>query len=188
MTDALTLYTIGHSNLPKEDFLAHLRQHNITVLVDVRSKPASRFVPHFNKKALDAYLKENGIEYRFEGDALGGRPKDQSVYRAQSLPENKPKGKDFMQLVDYEAVMKTEWYQAGVRHLLEIVTETTSKRGNVAIMCSEGNPMECHRHHLIARSLLDPIVKVISGITSIQHIERDGSLNQIDPASFERLL
>jgi uncharacterized protein (DUF488 family) len=145
------------------------------MLVDVRSKPASRFVPHFNKKALDTYLKENGIEYRFEGDALGGRPKDQSVYKAQSLPENKPKGKDFMQLVDYEAVMKTDWYQTGIRHLLEIVTETTSKGGNVAIMCSEGNPLDCHRHHLIARSLLDPTVKITEAKVQIRHITKGGS-------------
>jgi uncharacterized protein (DUF488 family) len=183
MTDSLTLYTIGHSNLAKEEFLAHLRQHHITVLVDVRSAPVSRFVPHFNKKALEAYLKENGIDYRYAGEYLGGRPKDESVYKAQSLPDKKPKGKDFMQLVDYEATMKTDWYQTGIRRLLDIIAET--KVGNVAIMCSEGSPLDCHRHHLIARSLLDPAVKMVEPEIQIRHITKEGNTETVDASLFE---
>ncbi len=177
-----TLYTIGHSNLSKEDFLAHLRQHNITVLVDVRSAPVSRFVPHFNKKALEAYLKENGIDYRYAGEYLGGRPKDESVYKNETVPDVDTKREQFLKLVDYEAIMKTEWYQKGIRRLLDIITET--QNGGVAIMCSEGNPLDCHRHHLIARSLLDPAVKIIDKNLKVQHIIKDGNIEIVDASAF----
>jgi uncharacterized protein (DUF488 family) len=68
-----TIYTIGHSNHPLEKFLALLRKHRIQLVVDVRSSPYSRFVPHFNRKALEGTLRKEGIDYRFLGDKLGGK-------------------------------------------------------------------------------------------------------------------
>lgn len=185
MTDFLTLYTIGHSNLSQEDFLAHLRQHNITVLVDVRSAPFSRYVPHFNKNALETYLKENGLDYRYAGEYLGGRPKDESVYRNETVPDEETKREQFLKLVDYVAIMKTDWYQKGINRLLEIMTEARANNGNLAIMCSEGDPLDCHRHHLIARSLLDPAVKVTDVNVKVQHIVKEGNIEAVDATAFE---
>ena len=67
------LFSIGHSNHPWPDFAALLARAEIAVLADVRSRPASRFCPQFNRKALEAALPEVGIEYRWCGAALGGR-------------------------------------------------------------------------------------------------------------------
>ncbi|MCB9452999.1 MAG: DUF488 domain-containing protein [Anaerolineaceae bacterium] len=182
MADSLTLYTIGHSNLAKEEFLAHLQQHEIRVLVDIRSHPASRFMPHFNKKALDAYLKENGIHYHFAGDSLGGRPKDETVYKSQPPTEARLQRSDYARIVDYEAVMQTGWYQAGIKELLQIVADTAG--GYVAVMCSEGQPHDCHRHHLVTRSLLDPAVKITDTIITVKHIDRDGCVIDATPEDF----
>ena len=184
-SDTLTLYTIGHSSLTAADFLALLRQHNITVLVDVRSAPYSRFVPHFNKSTLEAFLKENAVDYRYAGEYLGGRPKDDAVYKSQAIPDDDTAREKFLKLVDYEAVMKTESYQKGIRRLMDIMAETRASGGNVAIMCSEGDPLNCHRHHLIARSLLDPAVKIIDTDLNICHIVRDGTLEHLDASVFE---
>jgi hypothetical protein len=41
-----------------------------------------------------------------------------------------------------------------------------------AVMCSEENPADCHRHHLIAKYLLAEFPE-----WEIQHIRRDGNLN-----------
>jgi len=66
------ILTIGHSNLPQDEFLGLLKQHGIQTLVDVRSKPYSSYSPHFSKRELEISLKDAGIEYQFEGRALGG--------------------------------------------------------------------------------------------------------------------
>jgi len=69
----MPLFSVGHSNHPLERFLAILAGAGIEVLADVRSRPASRFCPQFNRKALEASLAAAGIDYRFEGAVLGGK-------------------------------------------------------------------------------------------------------------------
>ena len=54
------LFTIGHSNHPIERFLALLRRHGVEAVADVRSRPYSRFVPHFGKERLARFLAEEG--------------------------------------------------------------------------------------------------------------------------------
>ncbi len=66
------IYSIGHSSHPLDVFLGMLKAHDIAVLVDVRSRPYSSYSPHFSKRELSSSLKDAGIEYQFEGRALGG--------------------------------------------------------------------------------------------------------------------
>lgn len=180
-----TLYTIGHSNITLEDFLANLRAHNISVLVDVRSAPYSRFVPHFNKNVLEASLKENGVDYRFAGESLGGQPKDETLYKDHTIPDENADPSQFLRSVLYKEMMKRDAYQKGIRRLLEIVYETEQQGGSVAILCSEGDPHDCHRHHLIARSLLDPRLRIVDTEITIHHILKDGALETVDAAAFD---
>jgi uncharacterized protein (DUF488 family) len=148
----LTLFTIGHSNLSGERLVEALHSQEIDVLVDVRSMPYSRYSPHFNRETLQTDLMAAGIDYRFAGDHLGGRPKDPTCYKRGVLP---PEGADYLQEVDYEEVARREPFRAGVQRLLELAAAH-----RVAIMCSEEDPAECHRRHLIAR-FLPPDVQVI---------------------------
>jgi uncharacterized protein (DUF488 family) len=69
------IFTIGHSNQTAEQFVALLRQHGVCLLADVRSAPASRFAPQFNRAALMRSLQDAGIDYRWFGQALGGKPR-----------------------------------------------------------------------------------------------------------------
>lgn len=165
MTD-LTIYTIGHSNQTFESFLGLLQRHGVTVLVDVRSAPFSRFAPHFNKDNLILELRDRRIEYRFAGDYLGGRPDDPDLYRDGVVPQGHA---DYLSLVDYPAVAKTTRFREGIDKAL-MLAET----GTVALMCSEEDPMRCHRHHLIAQALIDSEVRVL-------HIRRDGKLEEALP-------
>lgn len=50
---SLRLYTIGHSNVELDEFIGRLKQFNIEMLIDVGSKPYSRYVPHFNKEEIE---------------------------------------------------------------------------------------------------------------------------------------
>ena len=66
------LFTIGHSNHAFGHFRALLRRHGIEAVADVRSRPYSRFVPHFSKGRLDRLLAEADIGYLYLGAELGG--------------------------------------------------------------------------------------------------------------------
>lgn len=66
------VYTIGHSNKSLETFRTRLEQHSIQRLVDIRTRPYSRFCPWFNKNSLAEHLERHGIIYDFRGNNLGG--------------------------------------------------------------------------------------------------------------------
>lgn len=146
------IHTIGHSNHEFKNFLHLLNE--IEILVDVRSYPSSKYVPQFNINILRKELENIGIKYAFMedeyvGNILGGRPRDDECY------ENGE--------VVYERIMEKWWYKEGISTLIGF-----ADKKRTAIMCSEEDPYECHRHNLIAQSLLK------RGITII-HIRGDGS-------------
>ncbi len=152
-----TVFTIGHSTHPRERFIALLRQHAITALCDVRSKPYSRMNPQFNREELKEALLAQGIEYRFLGKELGARSDDLNCY------EN---GK-----IQYDRLAETESFKYGLQRVLRGIRDDF----RIALMCAEKEPLECHRTILIARHL------VAHGV-AIEHILADGSLESHDAA------
>jgi uncharacterized protein (DUF488 family) len=153
------IYSIGHSDHEPEAFLALLRRHGVTIVVDVRSQPNSRWVSQFNRETLARALDEAGLTYIFMGDILGGRPSDPAFYDS-GQPESH---------VDYERVAATLSFQAGVKQLL-----TMGRAGSVAVMCSEGDHRRCHRTTLITPNLLEQGARVI-------HIRPDGETIEARP-------
>lgn len=65
------LLSIGYQKRTVPEVISLLKHHGVEILVDVRSKPYGRAY-HFNKKAFSQALAENGIEYLWKGDTLGG--------------------------------------------------------------------------------------------------------------------
>jgi len=147
----LLIYTIGHSDHDLSTFLGLLRRHGITLLVDVRSQPYSRWTPQFNRETLARDLQDSGMAYQFMGDVLGGRPADPGLY---DPGEERP---------DYRRVARAPFYQAGIDRLIDL-----GRTECVAVMCSEGDHRQCHRHLLIAQTLLRRGVRVL-------HIQPDGT-------------
>lgn len=188
VADKLKLYTIGHSDLSASLFLNHLSNFNVRVVVDVRSVPASKFVPHFNKHPLEQLLTQHGIEYRFAGDFLGGRPVQADVYKSNQVPNKDTKREDFLELVQYTEIIKRDWYQKGIIRLFNLISQAEQESSTVAILCSEGNPRECHRHHLITRSLVDPQMKIVDRDIQVFHILRNGEAELVNASEFENLL
>ena len=162
----MKLFTVGHSNHSFSEFVELLESNGILALVDVRTAPVSRYNPQFNQENLEHDLPEHGIEYAFAGQYLGGRPSDPACYKSRRLPAEGAEGIDYLHEVDYSEVMKRTWFIKGIERLLEMADEQTT-----AIMCSEEDPAQCHRHHLIAKYLMDehPDVKVM-------HIRGDGTV------------
>lgn len=140
---AAPIYTIGYGARDIEAFIATLKAHDIEFLVDVRSKPYSRYKPDFSRQQLEAHLQTHGIRYVFMGDTLGGRPTDPSCYDADGR-------------VDYAAVARQPFYHEGIARL----QKASSQGLAITIMCSEGKPENCHRSHLIARTLTDMSIEV----------------------------
>ena len=144
------LYTIGHSNHGIDHFTTLLRQHCITALIDVRSHPYSAYVSHYSREQLKASLSDHRIAYFFLGKELGARSDD---------PANYKHGK-----VQYSLLAHEPEYLHGIEQVIQ-----HSQCHNLALMCAEKDPIECHRAILIARTLTE------RGET-VQHILADGSL------------
>lgn len=150
MSETPTVLTLGHSNHAWPEFLALLQAKEVGCIVDVRSMPASRRYPQFNRDAFERALGDAGIGYRFLGDRLGGRPKDSVCYAGGA--------------VDYARVAATSAFREG---LDELATLARSMR--CCLLCAERDPLDCHRAILVARHLAP------KGF-SISHIHGDGRI------------
>src|SRR6185295_7614574 len=117
--------TIGHSNHPIERFVDLLKAGGVERLVDVRSVPGSRRFPQFGRERLSKHLAEAGIDYVWEGEALGGKPGRGGGYDALAA---RPEFKD------------------AVGRLL-----SDSAGRSLCLMCAEKQPLECHRTLLVSR-------------------------------------
>ncbi|HYX30961.1 MAG TPA: DUF488 domain-containing protein [Pyrinomonadaceae bacterium] len=123
MTDQLSIWTVGHSTLSIEDFIARVKSFEIEVLADVRSFPGSRRYPQFNQKTLSSSLADAGIRYEHLRE-LGGRrrPLPDSINVAW-------RNESFRGYADY---METTEFREGIDRLLAL-----ARKERVAIMCSE---------------------------------------------------
>ena len=155
------IFTIGHSNHPMAALVRLLEASGVRMLVDVRTAPYSRHHSQFNKEALQSDLAQQGIEYVYEGQALGGRPTDPTCYRARQLPGEEA---DLLHQVDYDEIMTRPWFLEGIQRLLALAATQP-----VAVLCSEEDPSRCHRHHLIACHLMAQHPDV-----DVRHIRKDG--------------
>ena len=147
---ACDLMTIGHSNLPADRFITLLRDSKVSAVIDVRSVPFSRWCPWFSSKPLATELAAEGLAYLQLGDELGGRPRDPQLYCDG--------------IADYEAMARRPEFCAG---LDRVIDET--RRHRVCLLCSEREPLDCHRCLLVGRALAE------RGVTP-GHIRADGTI------------
>ena len=137
--DQPTIFTIGHSTHPIDEFIALLKNYGIEQLVDVRTVPKSRHVPQFNSEALADSLGKQGIRY-VHLKALGGlrHAKKDSVNTGW-------RNASFRGYADY---MATEEFAQGIDRLIDL-----AKAKRTVIMCAEAVPWRCHRS-LVGDALL----------------------------------
>lgn len=127
-----TLYTIGHSTRTLDELVEALKAHSIQILVDIRSLPMSRRLPHFNREYLEKSLPAAGVRYVWM-KSLGGRRKqirDDSPHLAMRSPS-------FRNYADY---MLTEEFENGISELVELADHSRT-----AYMCAERVYFQCHR-------------------------------------------
>jgi uncharacterized protein (DUF488 family) len=154
-TPQLRIYSIGHSNHSLDRFLELLAQHEIDVIADVRSAPWSKYVAWSNQPVLRKELRQRGVRYVFMGEQLGG----------------KPMGDDYEGVADrqelYRRIAASASFQEGIDRL-----SYGASQHRVAMLCSEENPVVCHRHLLITPHLNERGV-------AVDHIRGNGA---VEPA------
>jgi len=146
------VFTIGHSNHSIELLLSLLQKHNINCLIDVRSVPASSYNPQFNKDSFESCLLQNNIQYMHFGMEFGARHDDENYL-------------DETGIVDFESFRKSYQFQDGIERLERGIL----KGYRIALMCSEGEPLECHRFSMISVYLENINIKV-------KHIMKNASI------------
>lgn len=134
-----TVFTVGHSTRPVEEFLALLAAHGVTLLMDVRTVPGSAHNPQYNREALSGALTAHGIGYQHLA-GLGGFRKTHP-----GSPNAGWRNRSFRGYADY---MQTPEFAA---HLDSLIGRAGRER--LAVMCAEAVPWRCHRS-LIADALL----------------------------------
>ena len=130
------IYTVGHSTHPIEYFLELLQEFSVNCIVDVRSVAASGYNPQYNKEPLSNFLKNNQINYLHFAEEFGARHNDPDL-----LDEE---GK-----VDFEKIRKSWNFKNGVDQLWREAEEGFV----IALMCSESEPLDCHRFSMVSRAL-----------------------------------
>lgn len=127
-----TLYTIGHSTRTLDELIEALQAHSIQTLVDIRSFPMSRRLPHFNRENLEKALPQAGISYVWLKQ-LGGRRKK----ICDDSPHVALRNQSFRNYADY---MLTDEFERGTAELVSL-----AEHSRTAYMCAERVYFHCHR-------------------------------------------
>ena len=151
MSSPLVVWTVGHSNHEFDEFAQLVLTERIGCLVDVRSFPYSRYAPHFNRDELEAAMARRRVRYLFMGEELGGRPTSEDHYDGEGHAL-------------YGPMSEEAAFTPAVERLIE-----GARRHRIALVCSEGDPQDCHRRLLVGKVLADRGVE-------LRHILPDGTI------------
>lgn len=146
------IYTIGHSSHDNIYFLELLRKYNINCIVDIRSVPFSKYVPHFNKNVIKKFLNFNNIIYVYMADEFGAVREDKNLFNQKGY-------------LDFEIIKHTKSFKDGIVRL----NTGIDKHYIISLMCTEKDPLDCHRSIMIAPEL-------VKNKFTVKHILPDGSI------------
>ena len=158
-----TLYTIGYSGYNANDFLDVLNKNGINAVIDIRSNPFSSHYPVYNKEILENTLKRSNIYYRSYANEFGAQQSERCFYTQQGY-------------LDFEVFTASEKYN----HAYQRIEDGLMKEYVFALMCSEKDPIDCHRSIMISKTFSD------NGYSILHLIPNNKPMTQFDVE--ERLL
>jgi uncharacterized protein (DUF488 family) len=129
--DIPTIWTIGHSTRPLDEFLDILAHYRIEAIADVRRFPGSRRHPQYGSVALEESLAARGIAYRWLR-ARGGRRRPRP-----DSPNVAWRNASFRGYADH---LDSAEFAEGLDELLALSAEKRT-----AILCAESVWWRCHR-------------------------------------------
>ncbi|QQO07892.1 DUF488 domain-containing protein [Breznakiella homolactica] len=139
-----TVYTIGYSGFSLDAFIQTITARGISLVIDVRSQPFSRYYNEYNRENLEKVLSRCRIHYRSYAAELGGKQTDRRYYTAGTY-------------FDFERYAQSESFAAG----FEKVKQSLERGYSISLMCAEKDPFNCHRAIMIARVFHEAGFKVI---------------------------
>lgn len=151
-----TIFTIGYGQDPFDAFEQRLKANGVDVLLDVRSAPYSRYRTDYRYGVIESLCLRAGLEYRFFGDHLGGKPT-----RADLLTDGLP---------DYHKIAASPGFGAALADVQALANDRM-----VALMCGCEKALQCHRGILISPQL-------IARGHVVLHIDRHGTAISHDDA------
>lgn len=162
------LLTLGHGRASADELAELLSGAGVELLVDIRRFPGSRHSPQVARDALESWLPERGVAYRWE-ERLGGRR------RLARGAESRDTWWTVEAFRAYAAHTRTPEFRQAMDDLLYDARRTT-----VAVMCSESVWWRCHR-----RLVAD--VAVLAHGVAVRHLMPGGQLRPHRPADGARL-
>jgi uncharacterized protein (DUF488 family) len=155
----LRIFTVGHSNLPFEQFVSLLKEYEIGLVADIRRYPSSRKFPHFNRPVLCELLAAENINYLWL-ESLGGRRHTEKDSKSVNTGL---KNLGFRNYADY---MATDEFRRAVRELLSAAAQSRT-----SVMCAEKLYWKCHRRllsdYLVSRGI--EVIHIIEPGRSSDH-------------------
>jgi uncharacterized protein (DUF488 family) len=165
------LLTYGHGTDTAERTVATLAAAGVAALVDVRTAPGSKRNPQFARAALEEWLPEGGIAYRWD-KRLGGFRRPSAGNPDVAWHEDMFRG--------YAEHMRSADFGAAIDAVLAEVAAAGAGSRLVTVMCSESLWWRCHRR------LLADFVSVARG-TEVRHLMHDGRVEAHRPSAGLRL-
>ena len=147
----MEIFTIGYAGFEIENFIKVLKEHHINSLIDVRSSPFSKFHSDYNKPLLHKTLHERGIIYRNYNREFGARQENKMYY---------PNG-----YLDFSMFTRSRMFIEGMEKIIKAIPLGY----RFVLMCSEKDPITCHRTIMVGKAFSDKGV-------SINHILSDGHI------------
>lgn len=152
-----TIFTIGYATKTIDSFVAALKKHGVTSVVDVRTSPFSAAFPMFNRDSLKSSLREHGIVYLSFSDEFGARRSEKNVY----VDSYDMKTESLVKRVSFEKVYQLDIFKQGVKR----IQNAYLKGHKVCFLCSEKRPSDCHRFIMVAsyfKTLGFEVINIIS--------------------------
>lgn len=162
------IYTIGYTlfnskiGIDLVKMFSTLKEYKVSYLADVRSIPYSRQYPQCNsdnlKIAGDTYsvpyihIPEVGAKVSSQQDVFS---KASEIFFDDIFPiaaSNRPERtelKSYEEIVDFRKFRNDDLFLQGIKR----IENAYDKGYTLALMCSEKDPMNCHRFFLISRKL-----------------------------------
>ena len=201
MDNKRIIYTLGYTlfqsyaGIDVDSMFRTLQHFNISYLVDVRSVPYSKQYPQCNAEALRAYGRRYNVPYVHMPELGAKADPSQDVFSKASdiffddifpiAKSNRPEKTElnaWEEIVDFRKFRHAEFFTDGLKRI-----ETAYDKGfTLALMCSEKNPMECHRYFFASKSIEQRFCDWIT----IEHIiqNEEGQITTIPNSALDKKL
>lgn len=160
------VYTIGYAGTTIERFLQVLKDNNVTLLIDVRSIPKSKYFEWFDNNNLSKSLENIGIKYENWKNEFGARQLNPVFYTDDNI-------------LNYSKFAQSIQFQNGIKKIKNLIQNNE----NICLMCAEIDPINCHRAILCGK-------EIFSNGIDVTHIicKRNGETYLENQENFEKRL